>query len=478
VLKLNEDISTYLEKLFGKDSPQKYFDYINLKPSQYIRVNTLRISPEELSGLLLKNYGIQTQKIENIPFALKVIEKSELTGKTIEHITGLYYIESLASMMPPLVLNPLEDDAVLDLCAAPGSKTTQLAQMMKNHGTLIANEVQIARVKSLVFNIDRMAITNCGVIHSKGEILSKIFHEYFDKILVDAPCSGLGIIQKKEEVNDWWNEKRINVLCELQLRLLIAAVKMLKVGGEVVYSTCTLTLEENEQIINKVLNKYPVEVEEIALPLTSREGFTSIEGNEFNGEITKAKRIVPWESNTEGFFIVKLKKTGETESPLQNTGLKKSVKFFSYKNKEINNYLKAIENDFAINDNILQNYKYLIKKNNIFFINREWDDSLPDTFNRVGIKLGNIDKRGGITLHTNAAEILGGSITKNIYEINEMEELIIYLEGGIIKDTSLETGQYVIKYNNFILGTAVVTSGGLKSRFPRAKRTQEIYFNF
>ena len=134
---------------------------------------------------------------------LKVTEGSELTGKTLEHILGHYYVQSLSSMLPPIVLAPDKNDIVLDLCAAPGSKTTQLAELMHNDGTLIANEIQLSRLKALVHNIERMNIANVGVVHQKGELLSKAYGNYFDKILVDAPCSGLGIIQKKDEVTKW-----------------------------------------------------------------------------------------------------------------------------------------------------------------------------------------------------------------------------------------------------------------------------------
>ena len=112
---------------------------------------------------------------------------------------------------------------------------------MNNEGTLIANEIQLRRLKALVHNVERMNIVNTGIVHQKGELLSKVYENYFDKILVDAPCSGLGIIQKKDEVTKWWDEKKVNILADLQLKLLIASIKMLKEGGEVVYSTCTLT---------------------------------------------------------------------------------------------------------------------------------------------------------------------------------------------------------------------------------------------
>jgi 16S rRNA (cytosine1407-C5)-methyltransferase len=482
---VNPQISAYLNNLFGKESANKYYEFLNRETSQFIRVNTRRISTEQLSKLLFSNYGIATENVEGLPFALKVVKGKDLIGKTVEHIIGLYYIQSLASMLPTMVLSPSETDKVLDLCAAPGSKTTQLAQQMKNRGTLIANEISLERLKSLVFNIDRLAIINTGVTHTKGEWLSKYYQNYFDKILVDAPCSGLGIIQKKEEVNQWWSIDRVSKLSDLQLRLLISAVKMLKIGGEIVYSTCTLTTEENEFIINKVLKKYPLEIQNIELPVKTHNGFTNIDNEKLNPTLTKAKRIIPWEVDTEGFFIVKLKKTEITEATeKEKTKFRsqriKATKFFSYEKKEVKNYLKSLEKEFGIKNNILKEYKYLIKKNSsaggVFFIHKSWDDPNPEIFNRIGIKLGTFDRKGKITLHSNAVPVLAEHITKNILEIHNQEDLQTYLEGGIIKNHELKQGQHLIKYNQLPIGTAVVTSGGIKSRFPRAKRTQQIYF--
>jgi NOL1/NOP2/sun family putative RNA methylase len=217
-------------------------------------------------------------------------------------------------MLPPIILNPARDDIVMDLCSAPGSKTTQMSEMMDNDGTLIVNEVEIDRIKSLVFNLDRMSVVNTGIIHSKGEVLSKYYHNRFDKILVDAPCSGLGIIQKKEEVSNWWSLNRVQRLQDLQTRLLIAAIKMAKVGGEIVYSTCTLSVEENEMVIDKILSKYPVEIEEVNLPVKTHNAFTKYNDLEFDKSLSKAVRILPWEINSDGFFLVKLRKVDDTDS--------------------------------------------------------------------------------------------------------------------------------------------------------------------
>jgi 16S rRNA (cytosine1407-C5)-methyltransferase len=295
---------------------------------------------------------------------------------------------------------------------------------------------------------------------------------------VDAPCSGLGIIQKKEEVSDWWSIERVEKLGDLQLRLLVAAIKMAKVGGEIVYSTCTLTLEENELILNKVLDKYPVEVLDINLPVKSHPAFTNYGEIKLSPELLKAKRILPWEADTDGFFITKLRKTGETTPPEQTIPNQKDLKFLSFNNRELKSIIKNLITEFSLSEDKLLEYQYLVKGNDVFIVSREWDDPFPGHFQRIGTKLGVIDKNKHLTLHTQGAQLFHNHIKNNIFEITEQDQLKKYFEGGIIKKENITEGQRVIKYKNYILGTAVVTKTGIKSRFPRAKRTQEIYTNF
>ena len=290
----SDKVYDYLSEIYGKESADKYLNYIEEYPSVYVRVNDLKIERDELIKKLNKRYNIDPEIYDALPNTLKFHEREEDLGKTLEIVLGYYYIQGLSSMLPAYVLNPSENDKVLDLCSAPGSKTTQMSELMNNNGTLIVNEIQLDRIKALIYNLDRLNIINTGVIHSKGELLSKYYLNYFDKILVDAPCSGLGIMQKKIEVNQWWSIDRVNKLHDLQVRLLVAAIKMLKPGGEVVYSTCTLTPEENELVIEKLIRKYPVEVLDIDLPVESRNGFTSYYGKELHPDLEKAVRILPY----------------------------------------------------------------------------------------------------------------------------------------------------------------------------------------
>lgn len=470
---LSENIAGYIGSRFGDAFLQNYLHYIDTKAIIYIRLSTLYQSAE-ITINNLKNYGITLEKLEGFGNVYKVLTGFENLGKTVDFTLGHYYIQSLSSMIPPVVLNPSGDDVVLDLCAAPGSKTSQLMDMMGNRGTLYANEPNLPRLKGLVFNLDKMNAVNAAVIQQKGEVLSKYFDNYFDKILADVPCSGLGILQKKEEVNNWWNVKQAEGLAELQFKLLVAAIKMLKPGGEIVYSTCTLTLEENEMILDKILKKYPVELQDIKLPVKSTAALTNACGSEFEQQVSKAHRIIPWEIGSEGFFVSKMIKTGETAIPAKAEYKRRHLELIKASDKKIKKHLDRISDYYGIKRTLLDDFQYLIKDNDVYFISGNWKADDLSIFTRVGRRFGLIDKRDECHLHTHAVQILSNHITENILTLENKKELEIYLDGGTIRRTAEPYGQKIVKYENTYTGTAVVSKDGIKSQFPRAMRTSDI----
>lgn len=472
MIELSSNIKSYLLEHFGQHYLEQFHDYINRSQETYIRLSQLRFSKSDVINRL-RNYGVELLPIDRLPDAFKVISGESVVGKTLDFILGAYYIQSLSSMLPALILSPTKNDKVLDLCAAPGSKTTQLAEMMNNKGTLIANEISVDRLKSLVFNIDKMNLVNVGVLQGKGELLSKSFGNYFDKILVDAPCSALGIVQKKSEVSKWWNEKKAEGLAEIQFKLLLSAIKSCKVGGEIVYSTCTLSLEENELVLDKILKKYPVELVDINLPVNSVEAFTRYKNEQLNKTISKARRILPWEINSEGFFIAKLKKVGELESDSKFIDKHKN-EFLNSESTRIKKLLDILCDYYGVDRAHFSSYKFLIKNGDIYFVDNSFEISNPDLFVRVGSKFGLIDKNELIQLHTLAAQTFGEFFTKNVLELSSISELETYLKGGTIKRDVGSTGQKVVKWNDLIIGTASSSKEGIKSQFPRAFRTQTI----
>ncbi len=474
-MELSNNIKSYIESVFGNEYLSKYKLFFN---SKYPIALRFAVPPKEQKKIIpeLQQRGIKLESIKSIPDAYSVIEGEDIVGKTIEHSIGKYYIQSLSSMIPPLVLNPNENDIVMDLCAAPGSKSTQLAKLMNNKGTLYSNEPNLNRVKALVHNLDKMNSVNMGVLKQRGEILSKYFEEYFDKVLVDAPCSALGVVQKKNEVTKWWESERVERISELQLKLLISAIKMAKIGAEIVYSTCTLTVEENEFVVNKVLEKYPVELVEFEIDVPHKSGLTEINGFKFHPSLAKTKRILPWEIKSEGFFISKLIKTGKTEPAKKIIPVKSKKKLLNSKNTAIKKYINDIQNYYDLPKKILTDYKYILLGNDINFVSGNWQEYNPDFFERIGTKFGLIDKNNFGRLHSHAAQIIGKYATKNIFLLNDEKELRQYFQGGIIKRTVEGKGQKIVKYKNMFLGTGVALKDNFKSQFPRSKRAGDIIY--
>lgn len=297
-----------MKQLLGKET-DLFFKKIRESPKKIIRVNTLKISREELLKKLRKRWQIEETAYEN-SFIIKGLMPGEL-GKAIEHQIGYYYVQDLSSMMPPLALAPQKNEAILDLCAAPGSKTTQMAMLMKNKGTIIANDIALGRIRILQTNLERCGCTNVVMTRMKGTSLCNRFMKnkiMFDKILVDAPCSGEGTICFDSHILEMWNPNMIKRLSNEQKKLCISSISCLKKDGILIYSTCTHEPEENELVVNFLLKNFPVKLESFELPLKTRPGITEWEGKKLNPELKKCHRIYPQDNDTEGFFVAKIRK--------------------------------------------------------------------------------------------------------------------------------------------------------------------------
>ena len=226
---------------------------------------------------------------------------------------GYYYVQELASMLPIIVLKPEENENILDLCSAPGSKTTQLAAKMKNTGTIVANEVSLGRIKILASNLERCGVTNTIITKKEGvAFCNRLKREgfQFDKILIDAPCSGEGTLRGSLRTYLMWNIKSVKKLSRIQKNLVSSALEILKPNGELVYSTCTHAPEENEEVVDFILREFKnrVKIKKISLPVKPREGIIKWQDKKYLEDVKKSCRIYPQDNNTEGFFIAKFEK--------------------------------------------------------------------------------------------------------------------------------------------------------------------------
>jgi tRNA (cytosine49-C5)-methyltransferase len=283
--------NNFIEKYSKLTDFKEYKKSVETFAPRSIRINTLKSSIEQEKGLL-KEY-----KLSNVPWCKEgffINKKVSGLGHLDSHWSGNFFIQSSVSMIPPLVLNPSKDDIVLDMTAAPGAKTTQLAAIMKNKGIILANDSKLSRAKTLISNLERCGVKNTVVNYDDALKLTG----NFDKILLDAPCSGSGNIKGPSTITKktlkTWNPNMIKRLANLQRRLILHAYSLLKPKGTLVYSTCSLEPEEDEDVINYLLSKTSAKLLKIDLPVKS--------------ENKKYFKIWPQYQNTEGFFIAKIRK--------------------------------------------------------------------------------------------------------------------------------------------------------------------------
>ena len=309
----------------GSKDYEKYLETIKTASPKSIRTNKIKISPEELVKKLKEYKWKIKQPWKDHPEVI-IVEGDEngerlepgVLGRTFEHLLGYYYVQELSSCLPVIALKPFsqekeESERFLDLCAAPGSKTTQAASEMNNCGGIIANDLSIGRIKILASNLERCGATNTMITKKDGIALGKRLLEKdysFDKVLVDAPCSGEGTLRSAPRTAILWNIKTVKNINKMQKKLAERGFDLLKPGGEVIYSTCTHAPEENEEVVDHMLKEYgdKIEIQKIRLPLKTREGLTSWEDKEYDERVKLSHRVYPQDNNTDGFFLAKLKK--------------------------------------------------------------------------------------------------------------------------------------------------------------------------
>ena len=281
-----------------------------LKPTT-LRVNTLKSTRAKIEEILIKNEII----FDPVPWYSDAFIVPGTFAKKITMLEafnqGLYYVQSLSSMIPPLILNPQPTDAVLDMCAAPGSKTTQIAALMNNGGQIIANDLSRIRTYRLQGNLNIQGVTNTRVLLGPGQFIWKRMPNSFDKVLLDAPCSLEGRFNLNEpDSYKQWSIKEVKKNSDRQKFLLRSAISCVKPGGEIVYSTCTSSPEENEAIIDWTLKKEENKLEILPIELPNLPLAPALVGwkeKTYHPSVALTKRITP-SPLYEGFYIARLKK--------------------------------------------------------------------------------------------------------------------------------------------------------------------------
>ncbi|KAL2846650.1 NOL1/NOP2/sun family-domain-containing protein [Aspergillus pseudoustus] len=324
---LLNDICTYYgytpflaEKLYNLFTPMEAFAFFEANETPrpvVIRTNTLRTNRRSLAQALI-NRGVVLEPVGKwSKVGLQVFESAVPLGATPEYLAGHYILQAASSFLPVMALAPQENERILDMASAPGGKTTYISALMRNTGCVIANDASKPRAKGLIGNIHRLGCKNTIVTNLDARTAFPKAMGGFDRVLLDAPCTGTGVISKDPGVKTNKTERDFLAIPHMQRQLLLAAIDSVdhssKTGGYVVYSTCSVTVEENEAVVQYVLKKRPnVKLVETGLGDFGTPGFTNYMGKHFDAKMTMTRRYFPHRENVDGFFVCKLKKTGPT----------------------------------------------------------------------------------------------------------------------------------------------------------------------
>lgn len=361
------------EKLFNLFSPSEameFFEANEIARPVTIRTNTLKTRRRDLAQTLV-NRGVNLQPIGGwTKVGLQIFDSQVPIGATPEYLAGHYILQAASSFLPVMALDPQENERVLDMAAAPGGKTTYISALMKNTGTVFANDANKARTKSLIANIHRLGCKNTIVCNYDAREFPKVIGG-FDRVLLDAPCSGTGVIAKDESVKVSRTEKDFIQIPHLQKQLLLSAIDSVDAtsatGGIIVYSTCSVAVEENEAVVDYALRKRPnVRLVDTGLVI-GKEGFTSFRGKHFNPKINLTRRYYPHTYNVDGFFVAKFKKISASVHDISKAGAseKESAARAEAEEEGIINGDFAEFEDAEDNDLIRQSVKRSLKRKGI-----------------------------------------------------------------------------------------------------------------
>ncbi len=452
--------------------PEGFLACLKKPLPQTMHVNTLKASPDFVKHELAY-HGIQAEPMTWHPAGLRVEQQSISIGKLWTYQAGLYQTQEEVSLIPATCLDPQPGERILDLCAAPGGKTVQMAVMMKNTGTIIANDRSYQRIRAVGHMLKRLGITNVITTTVDGMCFPSC-REFFDRILVDAPCSCEGTLRKRKRQGLTEPNRHSSLsMSRIQLALLRQAVSRVKPGGRIVYSTCTLAPEENERVIHQLLQEYKGELRltPISLPgLVHSPGITQWQGEDFDSSLSRCLRLWPQQNNSGGFFVAVLEKNGS-----QKTTTPDLRPILALSDPSIEPIITPIQERFGISDEALASLSALKNDNRgIYFLSHDTiipEAITPDSAGLFSIKTDLKHHK----LSTAAAMMLSQHATKHSIELSrEQRDAYLTREDIALTDSQREqcgdTGYVMVSYAGIGLGLALYLSyrNQCQSLFPKS----------
>lgn len=471
MIELPKDFAARMQDMLGSAYPAFVRSYEKTK-MQALRVNTLKGSVEEF---LEKAPYFDKTDIRCVPWESRGFYYDECMpfGKHPFHEAGVYYIQEPSAMTPVSYLEAQPGEKILDLCAAPGGKSTQIASYMKNEGLLVCNEIHPARAKILSENVERMGIKNALVTNESPKHLAEIFGEYFDRILVDAPCSGEGMFRKNEETCSEWSLENVKLCADRQDEILDCADLMLRAGGRLVYSTCTFAPEENEGSVVRFLARHP---EYEIVKIEKYEGMSSGRA-EWAGEpnaenMENTIRLFPHLIDGEGHYLAVLQKAGEVPDGYRGfleNGLQKGISV-----KEVKEFLTFQSEN--LNGTLLEeNEERLLRfGEQLYFMPQDMPSIHKLKVLRAGLHLGTLKKNRFEPSHALALALTKDEVRRSMElcpdgEENDTNVINSYLNGQTLNCEG-EKGWYLMTCKGYSIGWGKLAGQIMKNHYPKGLR--------
>jgi len=477
---------------------------VGLPPTSHIRVNTLKTTSEELAAdLAVRGAVLQPETWSGT--MLRVVDSSQALGSTVEHAAGHFYMQSASSALAAEALDARPGDSVLDLCAAPGSKTGMIAQTIGNHGCIAANEPNRRRSVSLVANLERLGAT-CAVATSyAGQNFPT--GRQFDRVLVDAPCSGEGTWRGPNSRPKPVKPAFRKYLVRQQSALIRKGFQLLKPGGTMVYSTCTYAPEENEAIVDAFVKDTGAQILPLDIKVDWLPGLTSWDGVVFSDKMAMAARLYPHKFDSEGFFLVRLTKAsdalpklirpnaepsiyGKESDDFQNSqrpavlrGREKRTKEKEANlhpevldEKKANAVVEYLEDYFGIPLSTFSDYKFLKKGDYVYAIKDSCIGLLEDLkFLSAGIKLVKPIGKNGFRPATRGIQVFGRFAQKRVRQLSEDEASRLF-QGQSLSFDDDEQGFYILQLKKMVLGIGLARNKTLVAQLPRSVVEQVTFY--
>lgn len=458
VRQLPEAFLLKMQELLGEEFGQ-YLESFKEEWKPGLRVNTLKLSPGELAELVPWN-------LELVPWADNgFYYDGTLDGEVLRpskhpaYYAGLYYLQEPSAMTPAAMLPVVPGDRVLDLCAAPGGKSTELASKLKGRGMLVSNDISYSRARALLKNLELAGAANICVTSEAPEKLAGVWPEFFDKILVDAPCSGEGMFRRDEDMVKDWNEKGPEYYVPIQRQILSQAAAMLRPGGYMLYSTCTFSVEEDEENVAYVLEEFP-QMQLCCLDLDKVPGACGGFG------LSGCMRLFPHRLKGEGHFLALMRKKGgddggkEILPPMDPGTAGKRVRAVE-KEKELDAFLRqsGAEWDYG---------RIVIHQDNAYYLPEGLAWNLPLRFLRTGLFLGELKKGRFEPSQALAMSMKAGQFPNTVSFPGGDSRVLRYLKGETISlegDEGPVKGWCLAAMEGFPLGWAKGTGMSLKNKY-------------